>query len=157
MPFWRLEIPAEVIRSSGDRLPREMRIPAVGLQRSPLLLRWADQLSRVREELGESTPWKRLELTPGPPPEPAEIAAEDAYELAELLGLQMVKNWPPADELESWEIPFSSPQLIDWPCAQRHGELEDLIFGRAVSDTLLAERVFSDQRYRIESLETVGT
>jgi hypothetical protein len=133
-----------------------MRIPAIGLQRSALLLRWAEQLSRVRDPLGESTPWRKLESTPGPAPEPAEIAAEDAYDLAELLALQMVKGWPPEAELENWEIPFSSLELVDWPCVHRRGELEELIFGRATADALVGDRVLADQRYRIQSLESVG-
>lgn len=144
LPVWVVPVRAGEGVGPSPFLPEEIRLPAVGIDRMQLLMTFALRLTRA------AGAWSRLEGAPLRP-EPAEITAEDAFELAELVALRSVDGWPPDEELEGLEIPFGPPRLMDLPCHHQGSELRDLVSGRCVSAGLRGDRILQDQREAITS------
>lgn len=144
LPIWVLPLAETTVAASLDRLPTEIRLPAVGLDRPSLLLRWARNLSRAGGTPQRVDP-SPLRATSG------ELVVEDSFELAEVLLLGLVDGWPPDSEVESFEAGFGTPELVDLPCVVAGGELHDLVFGLAVPAVVVDLDALFDQRSTLPS------
>lgn len=150
LPVWSVEVDTTVFGAVGAALPSEVRIPAVGVGRLSILLQFARNLTRAPVGVA---PWAGVELSP----EPAEVAAEDAFVLAETVVLRHLDHWPGDDALESLEIPLGAVHLLDWPCAIRGGEVIELVAGLSVHRALLEEVDLVDRTQELAAaMEAIG-
>ena len=138
LPLWVIRVRTDEMGPVGERMPQEIRVPAFGLGRMPLVLQFARNLSRSPAVWHE---WSGPELSI----EPAELGASDAFSVAELVVLRHVEGWPGDDDLDV-EIPLGSARLLDWPFTQRGMELIDLVAGLTLHSTALGPLQPADSR-----------
>jgi len=139
VPVWVVPIRRSALDALGEAaLPAELRIPAVGVDRMPLLVAHAVHLSRA--------PVSSHALPPeGFVGEPAELSIADAFEIAELTAFSLARGWPAAGDEDRVEIPFGPPNLVDLPCRPTPTELVDLVYGLAMPRALLGESALPDR------------
>jgi hypothetical protein len=140
LPVWRLSVPA----AAQLPLPREIRVPALGMERMQLLVNLAVHLTRCQTEIS-------AEPAPEVPREPAQLGPEDAFEVAELVAMGVVPGWPADEDVAALQIPLGTPRLLDLPCRLEGLQLVDLVFGRSVAAGLLDGHVLADRRSEIEA------
>ena len=151
LPVWRVKVRTEDLAEVAGRLPREVRIPAVGVQRLPLLVQFARNLSRAPLVLEE---WEDVQVAV----EAAELGAEDAFTLAETVVLRHVDGWPDDASLPTLEIPLSSAHLVDWPCARWRSELIDLVGGLSAPRAMIDAAGLVDRGAALRgALDRLGT
>jgi hypothetical protein len=141
LPMWLLRVHTHAMGPAGARMAEEIRVPAVGLARMPLLLQFARNLTRSP---AVATRWTGARAAP----EPAELTAEDAFAVAELVALRHVEGWPPEGQ-EDVEIALGGARLVDWPCVLRGNELIELVGGLTVHRGIFGERVPADLRQEL--------
>jgi hypothetical protein len=139
LPVWAVRVRVQSIARAPRGLPVEVRVPAVGVRRLPLLLGFARNLTRAPEAWQA---WEGGSLAV----EPAELSAADAFALAEMIVLRHVDGWPGDAGLQDLEIPFGGARLLDWPCACFGGELLDLVAGLSTQRALIDGIQLSDHR-----------
>lgn len=150
LPVWVVGVDTSGFGPVGAALPDEVRIPAVGVARLSILLQFARNLTRAP---AASLPWSGVDVAP----ERAEVAAEDAYVLAETVVLRHLDHWPGDDALESLEVPLGAVRLVDWPCAVRGGEVIELVAGLSVHRALLEGVELADRtRELATAMEAIG-
>jgi predicted RNA-binding Zn-ribbon protein involved in translation (DUF1610 family) len=111
--------------SINDRDQGDVRIPATGLERMPLLLSLAQRLTQAQ------SPWSVWNVARHLPRAGADLHVEEAFAMAELLR----RN---AEDLVERAGPrFGGARLLDWPCVSRSSQLVELVGGRAASGRLL--------------------
>jgi len=113
-----------------ERMAEEIRVPATGIARMPLLVSSARLLTRAASP---RTDWSGIEALV----DPAEIDAETAFAVAESVALRHVPGWPTEQEVESISIPLGGAILVDWPCAVEGSDLVDLVGGLSLPVALL--------------------
>lgn len=106
---------------------REVRVPALGTDRMTLLLSLAERLTAIHEV------WQEWEIGRDLPRAGADLHAEEAHVIAELLCRHE------AGGESSAEPRFGGLRLLDWPCVRRSSQLLELVGGRAASARLLAD------------------
>ena len=155
LPLWVLPIRREELGVWGDRMPSEIRIPAVGVSAMSRLLRFGEILTRAPKSMVELD--GGVSDRAGVRPCPAELSLEDAYATAEILALAHVEGWPPDPEVDDLAIPFGALRMVDLPCQHWSGSLTDLVFGLATSDHLMRGTELPDQRELLRhTLSTVS-
>ena len=140
LPVWSVTVQTEDLGGVGEALPRRVFVPAVGVARLPLLLQFARNLTRAPLEPLE---WDGVA---GVPVEPAEVAAEDAFVMAETVVLRHLDHWPSDERLVDLEVPLGSAGLLDWPCALRGSELVELVGGLSIHRSLVEAVGLRDRR-----------
>ena len=139
VPVWCVAVHREEMGDVADRMAAEIRIPANGIARMPLLVAAARRLTRAAAPRED---WEGIEA----PVDPAEMDAETAFAIAESVALRHVDGWPSESEVETVEIPLGSARLVDWPCAQAGAELVELVGGLSLSPGLVENMGSQDQR-----------
>ena len=125
-PLWCVAVHREQMGDVSERMADEIRIPANGIARMPVLVAAARRLTRAAAPREE---WPGID----PPVDPAEMDVETAFAIAESVALRHVNGWPAEHEVESVHIPLGGARLVDWPCAELRGELLELVGGLALS------------------------
>lgn len=122
VPVWCVALHRESLPEVADRMPAEIRVPATGIDRMPLLVECARRLTRAA---APREVWEGMEA----PVDSAEIDAATAFAIAESVALRHVPGWPSDDQVASTAIPLGSAQLVDWPCATEGPDLVELVGG----------------------------
>lgn len=144
LPMWLVSLHVESIPQAPPSLPTEVRIPAVGVRRLPVLLHFARNLTRAPLVW---QPWEGAQA----PVDPAELTPADAYALAETVVLRHVDGWPDDRMLAALELPFGTARLVDWPCARIGSELIELVGGLSTQRALVDAADLRDRRPQLES------
>lgn len=139
LPMWLVHLHVESMPRAPRAMASEIRIPAVGMQRLPLLLHFARNLTRAPLEWQQ---WENVDV----PVEPAEVTAADAYALAETVVLRHVEGWPDDASLAQLQIPLGAARLVDWPCARLGSELIELVGGLSTQRALADAAGLRDRR-----------
>ncbi len=121
-PIWCIKVHCEKLPEVGHRMAAEIRVPATGLARMPLLVKSARRLTRAASP---RTDWSGIDALV----DPAEIDAETAFAVAESVALRHVPGWPEETEVETITIPLGGAALMDWPCAVEGTDLVELVGG----------------------------
>lgn len=143
LPVWAVRLRVDAIPRAPRGLPVEIRLPAVGVQRLPLLLAFARNLTRAPVVWQE---WEGVEASV----EPTELSSTDAFTLAETIVLRHVDGWPDDASLPDLEIPFGGARLLDWPCARFGSELLDLVAGLSTQRALVESSDLRDRRAALQ-------
>ena len=144
LPVWLVRLHVESMAQAPPALPTEIRVPAVGVQRLPLLLHFARNLTRCPVTWQE---WEGVEVAL----EPAELTAADAFALAETVVLRHVDGWPDDASLAQLQLPFGAARLVDWPCARIGSELIELVGGLSTQRALVDAADLRDRRDALEA------
>lgn len=144
MPVWCVAVHRAEMGEVADRMAAEIRIPANGIARMPLLMAAARRLTRAAAPREE---WTGMEA----PLDPAEMDVETAFAIAESVALRHVSGWPAEHEVESVRIPLGGARLVDWPCIELRGELVELVGGLALSSGLNDNMGSRDQQAALAS------
>lgn len=139
LPVWAVRLRVEAISRAPRGLPVEIRLPALGVQRLPLLMAFARNLTRAPAAWRE---WEGVQAAV----DPTELSAEDAFALAETIVLRHVEGWPDDASLPDLEIPFGGARLLDWPCARFGSELIELVAGLSTQRALAESSDLRDRR-----------
>jgi hypothetical protein len=139
LPVWCVTVHRERLGKISDRMAGEIRIPANGIARMPLLVAAARRMTR---DASPCEDWTAMEA----PVDPAEMDAETAFAVAEAVALRHVDGWPSQNEVESVQIPLGSARLVDWPCANVGAELVELVGGLSLPEALVQNIGSRDQR-----------
>ena len=142
LPVWFVPIRWADLNVHASSWPQEVRLPAMGLARTQLLIKYASHLTRA------AGTWEIL-TTSRATHAPAELDMEDAFAVAELVVFASVEGWPRDDEADRVEVPLGPPRLLDLPCHLDGRQLTDLVFGR--SQHFEAGDGLADQREEIGS------
>ncbi len=124
LPVWFVPIRWDALNVTVGAWPTEVRLPALGLARTQLLIKFASHLTRARGAW-ETLPTSRLTHAP------AELAMEDAFAVSELVVFASVEGWPRDEQADRVEVPLGPPRLLDLPCQLDGLRLTDLVFGRS--------------------------
>lgn len=139
VPVWCIAVHREELGEVARRMAAEIRVPATGIARLPLLVECARRLTRAAAPW---EPWPDLQVVA----DPAEIDAETAFAIAEAVALRHVPGWPRDAEVESVRIPLGGARLVDWPCAVEGSDLVELVGGLSLSRALVEQVEPRDQR-----------
>ena len=129
-PIWCVKVHCEKLPEVEDRMAAEIRVPATGIARMPLLVASARRLTRAASP---RTDWSGIDTLV----DPAEIDAETAFAVAESVALRHVPGWPNEQEVESTVIPLGGAVLVDWPCAVEGSDLIELVGGLSLPAALV--------------------
>jgi hypothetical protein len=130
LPVWCIKVHREKLPDVADRMAEEIRVPATGLARLPLLVGSARRLTRAASTRAD---WSGIEALV----DPAEIDAETAFAVAESVALRHVPGWPKEQDVESVSIPLGGANLVDWPCAVEGSDLVELVGGLSLPVALV--------------------
>ena len=144
LPVWCVTVHREQMGEVADRMAAEIRVPANGIARMPVLVQAARRLTRAAAPRED---WAGVE----PPVDPAEMDVETAFAVAESVALRHVSGWPAEHEVETVRIPLGGARLVDWPCAEIRGELFELVGGLALSTGLTENMGSTDQQRSLAS------
>ncbi len=144
MPVWCITVHRESLGEVADRMAAEIRVPATGIARMPLLVATARRLTSAA---APREVWDGVEAIV----DPAEIDAETAFAIAESVALRHVTGWPRERDLESVQIPLGGAQLLDWPCAVEGTDLVELVGGLSMPAALGENIGPRDQRAALAS------
>ena len=139
LPVWCITVRTDALPMVADRMAPEIRVPANGVRRLPLLVEVARRLTRagtVREA------WSGV----GYESESAEMDVETAFAVAESVALRHVPGWPRADDVDKVEIPLGSARLVDWPCTEVGTDLVELVGGLSIAPALVEDASPRDQQ-----------
>jgi hypothetical protein len=139
VPVWCVTVHRHEMGEVADRMADEIRIPANGIARLPVLIEAARRLTRAAAPRED---WTGVE----PPVDPAEMDVETAFAVAEAVALRHVSGWPAEHEVETVRIPLGGARLVDWPCAGHHGEIIELVGGLAFSTGITENMGSRDQQ-----------
>lgn len=129
MPVWCITVHREQLPEVADRMTGEIRVPATGVSRMPLLVASARRLTRA------ASPREVLEGVDALV-DPAEVDAETAFAVAEAVALRHVAGWPQERDVESVRIPLGGALLVDWPCVVEGADLVELVGGLSIPAAL---------------------
>ncbi len=114
LPVW------QVMQRGGG----EFRIPAVGMGQMSLVLAMAQRMTAI------ATAWSVWEPSLDLRRSAADLHVEDAYSLAEVVGMRL------QDPGENPPV-LGGARLLDWPCVRRSSQTIELVGGMATSGRLL--------------------
>jgi len=137
LPVWVLPLAEQF--QERDRLPAQIRVPAIGLQRLPMVIDFARNLTR------SPAPWEESdagELAF----DGASLEAADAMEIAELVALGLHAGWPADEVAQTLEIPFAEPRLVLLPSWRHAQRLQTLCGDVSCPSVLFDEHELADRR-----------
>ena len=148
LPVWVLPIADPL--EGGGRLPAQIRVPAVGLQRLPAVMDFARNLTR------SPAIWDEAEAT-GLAFDGASIEAVEAMEVAELVALGLHPGWPPDSLAGDLEIRFARARLVLLPCWRHRQRLQALIGNVSCPAVLFEDEELVDRRAALQRRVGVPT
>ena len=137
LPLWLLQVDATSQRAGG--LPAELRLPAIGVQRLPLVLDLARNLTK------HQAPWIEDDAH-GLAFDGAELDVDDAQAIAELVALGLRPGWPPDGEVEAFRLAATAARLVLLPAWRHAGRLEELVGGVSCAASIFEESALTDRR-----------
>lgn len=138
LPIWVL--PVDPLWQREGRLPKELRVPALGVQRLPRVLELARNLSR------SPAPWLEARAD-GLDFDGAELDCADAMEIGEFVALSLRAGWLPDGEAADFTLGFDTGRLALLPAWRFAGRLEDLVCGVSCAASLFDDCGLRDRRH----------